>query len=605
MSARPEEDMAGQPGPALGHAMSHTGADEKAAAKDSAAIADDRSGDEKQDKPKGEESDVEYDTKEKQYGVEKIRAITSAWSYKALIVMYIIIYITSYTHSMQQQLSRNLTPYVTSEFQRHGLTATTGIVSGLMYGVTQLPLAKILNIFGRMEGYLLCHILCSVGLIMMALCRNVETYAAAQVFWTVGSGGIGYIHTVLISDFTSLRNRMIIFALNSTAYIGNAFAGPIVAELFYEHSTFRWAFGSFAIIFPFFGALICIMLWYNLNQAKKQGIELVSPVSVRTWKESCRYYFEEFDVIGMFLLATGFSLFLLPFSLVSYAPNGWKTGYIIAMIILGPLLLATFGFWEKKYASVPLVPWVNLKDRTIIGACGVAGALFLSFNAWDSFFSSYLQVVHQRSISQARFILNIYTIASCTWGPIVGVLIRQTNHYKWIAVAAVPVAALSTGLLIHFRQPDSYIGYIIMCQILKSVSAGTIIICEQLAVMSVVSHNEVTVMLALIGLASSVGRAVGSAISGGIWTNQMPGKIAHYLPESAKANATTIYGDLRVQLSYEWGSEIREAIVTAYGDVQRNMVIAGAALMPIAFACVLLWRNVNVAKFKQTEGKIF
>ncbi|CRK45123.1 hypothetical protein BN1723_019644, partial [Verticillium longisporum] len=130
MSARPEEDMAGQPGPALGHAMSHTGADEKAAAKDSAAIADDRSGDEKQDKPKGEESDVEYDTKEKQYGVEKIRAITSAWSYKALVVMYIIIYITSYTHSMQQQLSRNLTPYVTSEFQRHGLTATTGIVSG-------------------------------------------------------------------------------------------------------------------------------------------------------------------------------------------------------------------------------------------------------------------------------------------------------------------------------------------------------------------------------------------------------------------------------------------------------------------------------------------
>lgn len=39
---------------------------------------------------------------------------------------------------------------------------------------------------------------------------------------------------------------------------------------------------------------------------------------------------------------------------------------------------------------------------------------------WDSYFSSYLQVVHQQSISQAGFISNIYTIASCTWGPIVG-----------------------------------------------------------------------------------------------------------------------------------------------------------------------------------------
>lgn len=34
------------------------------------------------------ESDVEYDTKEKQYGVEKIRAITSAWTWHALILTY-------------------------------------------------------------------------------------------------------------------------------------------------------------------------------------------------------------------------------------------------------------------------------------------------------------------------------------------------------------------------------------------------------------------------------------------------------------------------------------------------------------------------------------
>lgn len=88
---------------------------------------------------------------------------------------------TSYTHSMQQQMNSNLGPYVTSSFRRHGLTATTGIVSGLASGVSQLPLAKILNIFGRMEGYMLAHLLCCFGLILMAVCRNVETYAAAQV----------------------------------------------------------------------------------------------------------------------------------------------------------------------------------------------------------------------------------------------------------------------------------------------------------------------------------------------------------------------------------------------------------------------------------------
>ena len=47
--------------------------------------ADAQSNDEKRG---GEESDVEYDTKEKQYGVEKIRAITASWTWTALISVY-------------------------------------------------------------------------------------------------------------------------------------------------------------------------------------------------------------------------------------------------------------------------------------------------------------------------------------------------------------------------------------------------------------------------------------------------------------------------------------------------------------------------------------
>ncbi|KLU82361.1 hypothetical protein MAPG_01433 [Magnaporthiopsis poae ATCC 64411] len=540
-----------------------------------------------------------------QHGVVKIQAITKAWTFKYLIITYILIYLTSYCHSMQQQMNSNLAPYVTSSFSRHGLLATVGIVARLVGGVSQIPMAKIGNIWGRMEVYILVHGLCSFGLLLMAVSRNIETYAAANVFWTVGSGGVGFIHTVLISDLTSLRNRMIIYALNSTAYIGNAFAGPIVAELFNKYSSFRWAFGAFAIIFPFFGATICISLWINLRKAKRMGLVPSRPTSGRTWAQSIMFYVNEFDVVGMVLLCGGFSLFLLPFSIQSYSPNGWTTGYIIAMIILGFFLVVAFVFWEKMFAVVPLAPWDNLKDRTIFGAALVAGIMMTSFGTWDSYFSSYLQVVHQQTIAQAGFITNIYTIASCTWGPIVGYLIRLTHHYKWIAISAVPVACLSTALLIHFRTPDTHIGYIIMCQVLKATSAGTIIICEQLAVMSVVSHNEVAVMLALVALASSVGGSIGRAISGGIWTNQLLPLLRDLLPADQKANATVIYGSLPVQLSYPFGSPARNAIVLAYGDVQRKMVIAGACFMPLALAGVFLWRNVNVKKTQQTAGQVW
>ncbi|TLS28460.1 hypothetical protein PpBr36_01420, partial [Pyricularia pennisetigena] len=539
-----------------------------------------------------DEHDVNKDV-ELQHGVAKIQAITKAWTTKYLILTYVLIYLSSYCHSMQQNMNSNLGPYVTSAFSRHGLLATVGIVARLSSGIAQIPMAKIGDIWGRMEIYILVHGLTSFGLMLMAVSNSIETYAAANVFWSVGSVGVGFIHTVLISDLTSLRNRMIIYTLNSTAYIGNAFAGPIVAELFLKKSDFRWAFGAFAIIFPFFGASICVVLWLNLRRAKRQGLVPARPSSGRSTVQSVVFYLNEFDVVGMMLLCGGFSIFLLPFSIVSYSPYGWKSAYIIFMIIFGPLLVCAFVWWEKTFAVTPLVPWRSLKDRTILGAALTAGIISASAG----------QVVHQQSVSQAGFISNIYTIASCTWGPIVGYLIRVTHHYKWIAMSAVPVAVLATGLLIHFRTPDTYIGYVIMCQVLKACANGTIIICEQLAVTSVVSHNQVAVMLALIGLATSVGSSIGRAISGGIWTNQLLPLLTEMLPQDQKANATVIYGSLPVQLSYPFGSPTRSAIVAAYGDVQRKMVIAGACLMPLALAAVFLWRNVNVKKTKQTAGQ--
>jgi len=80
----------------------------------------------------------------------------------------------------------------------------------------------------------------------------------------------------------------------------------------------------------------------------------------------------------MALTIFGWSLLLLPFNLVSSAPEGWKTGYIIAMIVLGVLCLAGFAVWEEYFATVAYLPFRFLKDRTIIGACLVYGIMFLS-----------------------------------------------------------------------------------------------------------------------------------------------------------------------------------------------------------------------------------
>lgn len=79
-----------------------------------------------------------------------------------------------------------LTPYVTSEFRAHSLTAATSIMASLIGGIFKLPLAKIIDVWGRPQGFILMVACMTLGMVMMALCQNVTTYAAAEVFNAVG-----------------------------------------------------------------------------------------------------------------------------------------------------------------------------------------------------------------------------------------------------------------------------------------------------------------------------------------------------------------------------------------------------------------------------------
>ena len=131
---------------------------------------------------------------------------------------------------------------------------------------------------------------------MMAASGNIETYAAAQVFYWVGYNGIAYVLDVFIADTSSLKWRGLMFAFSTSPYIATAFAGPSAANSFYLHSTWRWAYGTFAIITPVMCAPFLWVFWYNQRLARKQGILIDRrEASGRTWYQSLRHYAIEFD----------------------------------------------------------------------------------------------------------------------------------------------------------------------------------------------------------------------------------------------------------------------------------------------------------------------
>jgi fucose permease len=121
-----------------------------------------------------------------QAGVKKVEAMASVWPKSHLIAAYVIIWFIYFVTAIQEVVVRTLNPFVTSSFQRHSLTAAVSIMSSVIGGLTKLPLAKILDTWGRPQGLALMLLIWVLGYVMMAACPNVETYAAAQVFSTVG-----------------------------------------------------------------------------------------------------------------------------------------------------------------------------------------------------------------------------------------------------------------------------------------------------------------------------------------------------------------------------------------------------------------------------------
>lgn len=186
-------------------------------------------------------------------------------------------------------------------------------------------------------------------------------------------------------------------------------------------------------------------------------------------------------------------------------------------------------------------------------------------------------------------------------------LIRITGEFKWTAMAGVPIFILGTALLIPFRQPDTHVGLLTMTQVLVGLGSCIFSVCGHLAVMAVVTHQEIAVVSAVWGLFGSIGASVGYAIAGGMWNNILETEIYERLPQESKHLSASIFGSLVTQMSYSDGTPERAAIVGAYGELQRKMVIVGACLAPLCILCTYFWRNVNVKKLlaEQTSGNIW
>ena len=161
-----------------------------------------------------------------------------------------------------------------------------------------------------------------------------------------------------------------------------------------------------------------------------------------------------------------------------------------------------------------------------------------------------------------------------------------------------------TGLLIHFRFPETGLGWLVISQIFIFAATGILVITPEVAALSAASHQHIAVTMAILSMFSSIGGAIGFTVAGAIWQNVFPNSLAKYLPAENLPDLPEIYGALEVQLSFEIGTPARIAIQHAYGDAQAMILIAGTAIWIVGFVSVMFWRYTDVRTIKQVKGTV-
>ncbi|EFX05726.1 siderochrome-iron transporter [Grosmannia clavigera kw1407] len=543
-------------------------------------------------------------TDDAQTGVKKAEAVALVWSTAALYYTYAWICLCFFILALQSSVGSNMMYYAYADFSSAPQISQAYIIGSIISGVIQLPIAKTLNLWGRAEGFLVVLTVYLVGIIILASCNGAKSFAAGYTIYYIGYTSVNFILSIFVADSAGLRNRAFAYAFIGTPSICTAFTGSLIAQAFYEHSTWRWSYGCFVIIVFFTFTPLTLVLKFYQRKAEKMGLYVRTRSGRTTW-QSVVHYFYEFDLVGGFFLMAVFVLLLLPFSLEIYGYGSYSSPTFICMIVFGAVLLPVFALWERFMAKTAFVKWELFKKRTVVGACVLSAVIFFNYAAWDTYYYYYLQVVYNLNTAKTGYMNQIYSVGSTIWAVLFGVWIRQTKYFKKVCLFfGAPLLVLGAGLMVHFRGSDSKIGYLIMCQILIAFGGGTLVIGDEMAAMAAADREGIPMVIALISLFGSLGGAIGYAVAVAIYSNTFPSALLKALPDDTKADYLTIYlGGSTTQLLYPIGTAARTAIDYAWTESQKYLCIAAVSIVGLAFLAVAIWKNYDVDR-RQVKGLV-
>ncbi|KIV78381.1 hypothetical protein PV11_10103 [Exophiala sideris] len=447
--------------------------------------------------------------------------------------------------------------------------------------VFQPNFASFSHIFGRMPVIMVSITLFFVGVMMAALSNNFGLLLAGRSIQGIGGGGIIAMTEIVVTDLVPLRYRGQWAGVIAGMWSIGSVSGPIIGGAFADVQ-WRWIF------------------WLNLPFIGIGGVMVPLFLRLNVIPQSIAAKLRRVDWIGSVLFVGSMTSFLIPLTWggVMYSWSSWRT---LVPLLVGALGIVGFGFFEAYVAPEPLLRLAVFSNRS--ANIAYATTALHGMILWCILYYQplYFEAVKGYSpvISGVALFPATFTVAPMA--VVTGLMITKTSAYRWAVWLGWCISVLGLGLLI-LLDVDTTVPQWIFINLVSGIGLGILFPSLQFALQAASTAKDMAFAVAMFVFFRSFGQALGVAIGGVIFQNQMVEKLQAYPAYAAQASELAKDAAALVEIIKNTASgQGKLELKTAYTDSLRTVYIVLTALAAVCLVASLFIKSYDLNVGLETE----
>jgi len=306
------------------------------------------------------------------------------------------------------------------------------------------------------------------------------------------------------------------------------------------------------------------------------------------------------DWLGSVLFIGSTTSFLIPITWggVSYAWNSWRT---LVPLIIGVVGLVFFVVYEEKFAKEPLIRMDVFKNRT--AAASYFETTVHGMILWCILY--YLPLYYETVKGETPILSGVslfpetFTVAPAAM--VTGILITKTGRYRWAIWGGWFLTTFGSGLLCLLKADTPTVAWVFL-NLISGLGLGILFPSMAFSIQAATTNKDLAFAVALFSFFRAFGQAIGVAIGGTIFQNEMKKKLLTHPLLAPKAGEYSADASSLVQIVKTMAAgEEKTQLIQSYSDALQIVWAVMTGLAFLGLLSSLLIKGLDLDRALETE----